>query len=224
MRRQRGGPGPCRWIPLLSRVEKVFRCECDERWLCRCNSAHFWAAIDDRRDGEHKYTGADWTGQSTTAQQTGEQIHAAAETNKQLQGRATVGGQVSQLSQDQVSPGVRQLISHFSRRRRIRSTGLPIKPSGEDDDDEDAPCSKSPVPTCSRLDNETTTSFYYLVSHSTNSKKWNKLQCDPTTELCWCVKPKTGIYDNNFRAVEKNGQLRCRYGISHHFLFGVIVD
>ena len=55
------------------------------------------------------------------------------------------------------------------------------------------------------VESNTSTTFI-----SANSKKWNKLQCDPTTELCWCVKPKTGVYDNNFRAVEKNGQLRCR--------------
>ena len=36
------------------------------------------------------------------------------------------------------------------------------------------------------------------------------MQCDPGTQYCWCVSPKTGIYDDSYRVIQKDRQLKCR--------------
>ena len=53
---------------------------------------------------------------------------------------------------------------------------------------------KEPIPACSKG----------------NKKKWSKMQCDPGTQYCWCVSPKTGIYDDTYRVIQKDRQLKCR--------------
>merc|ERR1712131_578523 len=104
-----------------------------------------------------------------------------------------------------------------TRRRRLSRSasiqfdsfnGLPLNP-GNDSEDEDAPCSKEPIPACSKG----------------NKKKWSKMQCDPGTQYCWCVSPKTGIYDDSYRVIQKDRQLKCRddvtSGCSRNFVSNV---
>jgi len=104
-----------------------------------------------------------------------------------------------------------------TRRRRLSRSasiqfdsfnGLPLNP-GNDSEDEDAPCSKEPIPACSKG----------------NKKKWSKMQCDPGTQYCWCVSPKTGIYDDTYRVIQKDRQLKCRddviSGCSRNFVSNV---